>query len=157
MWNALGDAFGQESQEREFYLLQTLQTNRKDNLSIPNYIRKFKAIFDDLAVIRKPIMIKPKGLGHRYDSFVTTMMKTPIPSFREIVPLLQGHETMKSVNFPNSFASVLNINLIEGSSTTDLDNHRLISPIKDGILGAKPFTFAANVSAKQDQDTQAYC
>ncbi|EOY32706.1 Uncharacterized protein TCM_040733 [Theobroma cacao] len=62
----------------------------------------FKGICDDLVAIRKLVNDRTKvfqllrGLGLGYESFVTTMMKPPIPSFREIVPLLQGHETMKA-------------------------------------------------------------
>ena len=61
------------------------------------YIRVFRSYCDELATIGKSINDKNrvfgilKGLGRGYESFVTTMFKPPMPSFREIVPLLQSH------------------------------------------------------------------
>ncbi|PIA57436.1 hypothetical protein AQUCO_00600275v1 [Aquilegia coerulea] len=99
VWNALTDSFAQGSTEREFHLEQKLQSIRKGTASISNYISSFKTICDDLAAMGKPVDDRKKvfwllnGLGKEYKSFVTTMLKPPIPSYKEILPLLQNHET----------------------------------------------------------------
>ncbi|KAF7142376.1 hypothetical protein RHSIM_Rhsim05G0026100 [Rhododendron simsii] len=110
VWSALLESFAQASQEREFYLNQKLQFHsRKDCKSMADYIRIFKEICDDLAAIGQPIHERQKvfgllkGLGTGYESFITTMMKPPIPTYKELVPLLQGHETMKTFHSPEVF------------------------------------------------------
>ena len=108
VWTALSNSFAQESQEREFYLQQSIQMHQKGNYSMPDYIRIFKNLCDDLAAIgkliddRMKVFTLLKGLGPGYESFVTTMLKPPIPSYRDLVPLLQGHETMKNIHNPVS-------------------------------------------------------
>ena len=95
-WNALLYQFAQESQKREFCLLQQLQLLRKGNLAICEYVRAFKAICDDLSTIGKPLDDRRKvfdllkGLGLGYESFCTSMLKPPIPSYTELVPLFYG-------------------------------------------------------------------
>ena len=37
-----------------------------------------------------------KGLGKGYRSFVTSIMKPPIPSYNDVIQLLQSHENKKS-------------------------------------------------------------
>ncbi|KAK2990485.1 hypothetical protein RJ640_011652 [Escallonia rubra] len=105
VWAALVDSFAQESQEREFYLTQKLQFHsRKDFKTMSEYLRVFKEICDDLAAIGQPVDDRQKvfgllkGLGIGYESFITTMLKPPIPSYKEIVQLLQGHETMRALH-----------------------------------------------------------
>ncbi|KAL3516301.1 hypothetical protein ACH5RR_023203 [Cinchona calisaya] len=111
VWKALIDSFGQSSQEREFYLLQNLQIHAKGTRSMSKYIRIFKSICDDLAAIGKPVDDKAKvfgllkGLGPEYESFVTSMLKPLIPSYRDLIPLLQGHDTMKSLYTQSTFNS----------------------------------------------------
>ncbi|KAF3785730.1 hypothetical protein EJ110_NYTH27194 [Nymphaea thermarum] len=39
-----------------------------------------------------------RGWITEYESFITSMLKPPIPSYKEVVPLLQSHETMKQLN-----------------------------------------------------------
>ena len=71
--------------------------HRKGTSSLADYIRIFKGYCDDLFVVGKPVGDCQKafsllqGLGQGYDSFVTSMLKPPTPSYKEIVPLLQGH------------------------------------------------------------------
>ncbi|KAL5709389.1 hypothetical protein ACHQM5_020086 [Ranunculus cassubicifolius] len=104
VWSALEDSYAQESQEREFFLQQQLQSHRKDTSSLNDYIRIFKSYCDDLAAIGTPVSDREKvfallrGLGRGYESFVTTMLKPPTPSYRDIVPLLQSHETMRNLS-----------------------------------------------------------
>ncbi|KZV21532.1 hypothetical protein F511_14870 [Dorcoceras hygrometricum] len=99
VWSALKEAYAQESQEREFNLRQQLTYLRKDsNESVAEYLRKFKGICDSLAAIGNPVPDKTKvycllaNLGPKYESFTTTMLKPPMPSYSEAVSLLQGFE-----------------------------------------------------------------
>ena len=56
VWEALKDAYAQNSQEREFTLRQQLTYLRKDETkSITNHIQTFKGLCDNLAAIGKPI------------------------------------------------------------------------------------------------------
>ncbi|XP_077228709.1 uncharacterized protein LOC143861702 isoform X2 [Tasmannia lanceolata] len=72
------------------------------------YIRGFKEICDDWATIGQPLGDRQKvfgllkGLGSSYESFTTTMLKPPIPSYKELVPLLQSHEMMRSIHLEKS-------------------------------------------------------
>ncbi|OMO87248.1 hypothetical protein COLO4_20725 [Corchorus olitorius] len=90
VWQAFSDSFAQESQEREFYLQQSLNMHRKGSNSMADYIRIFKNLCDDLAAIGKPVDDRTKvftllkGLGPDYESFVTTMLKPPIPAYRDL-------------------------------------------------------------------------
>lgn len=105
VWKTLEDSFARDSQERKFYLSQKLHMNRnKGTSSINDYICSFKEICDELAAIGKPVNDRNKvfaflnGLAPGYESFVTTMMKPPILSYKEIVPLLQSHDTIKNLH-----------------------------------------------------------
>ena len=75
---------------------------------MPDCIRIFKNLNDDLVAIGKSIDDRMKmftllkGLGPGYESFVTTMLKPPIPSYKDLVPFLQGHKTMKNIHNPVS-------------------------------------------------------
>nr|GMD54198.1 Retrovirus-related Pol polyprotein from transposon TNT 1-94 [Ipomoea batatas] len=98
VWNALKEAYAQDSQEREFTLRQQLTYLRKDpNQSLAEYLRKFKSICDSLAAIGNPVPDKTKvysllaNLGQKYESFTTAMLKPPMPSYSEAVSLLQGN------------------------------------------------------------------
>eukprot|EP00262_Sarcandra_glabra_P021212 TRINITY_DN8834_c0_g1_i2.p1 TRINITY_DN8834_c0_g1~~TRINITY_DN8834_c0_g1_i2.p1 ORF type:complete len:155 (-),score=11.89 TRINITY_DN8834_c0_g1_i2:732-1196(-) len=97
VWKALEDAFAQDSWEREFHLTQEMTLLRKGTDNLSDYLRKIKNICDDLAAIGKPAPDKNKvfwllqGLG--YETFVTTMLKPPVPSYRDIVLPLQSHDT----------------------------------------------------------------
>ncbi|KZV57610.1 hypothetical protein F511_03070 [Dorcoceras hygrometricum] len=99
VWDALKEAYAQDSQEREFTLSQQLTYLCKDeNTTIGEHIRKFKSICDNLAAIGSPVTDKVKvfslltSLGPRYESFTTTMLKPPRPSYTELVSLLKGYE-----------------------------------------------------------------
>ncbi|RWR75576.1 Zinc finger, CCCH-type [Cinnamomum micranthum f. kanehirae] len=109
VWQTLEGSFAKESQEREFYLVQQLQMHRKGTSSLDDYIRTFKGYCDDLSAIGKPIADRQKvfsllrGLGPAYEPFVTSMLKPPTPSYKEIIPLLQGHETMRTMHISDGF------------------------------------------------------
>lgn len=110
VWNALKEAYAQDSQEREFTLRQQLTYLKKEpNQSLAEHLRKFKTICDSLAAIGNPVPDKAKAysllanLGPKYESFTTTMLKPPMPSYSEVVSLLQGFEQRNSwIEAPNS-------------------------------------------------------
>ncbi|KAF3772532.1 hypothetical protein EJ110_NYTH57686, partial [Nymphaea thermarum] len=90
VWNTLMTHFSHKCQEREHLLMQKLQTYKKRSLAISDYICGFKKICDELAAIGKPIEDHSKvfwllsGLGQEYESFTTTMMKPPTPSYIDV-------------------------------------------------------------------------
>ncbi|KAJ0034448.1 hypothetical protein Pint_25957 [Pistacia integerrima] len=99
VWEALKNAYAQESQEREFTLRQQLTYLRKeDHTTITEHIRTFKGLCDNLAAIRKPIPDQEKvfcpltSLGPQYETFTTTMLKPPRPSYSELVSQLQNYD-----------------------------------------------------------------
>ncbi|KAF3778514.1 hypothetical protein EJ110_NYTH43364 [Nymphaea thermarum] len=98
IWSTLIDAFVQESQERGFHLTHMLTTCKKGNDALEVYVAKFKAICDDLAAIGKSVGDKEKafwllqGLGKGYELFVMAMLKPPVPSYKELISLLQSLE-----------------------------------------------------------------
>ncbi|KAF3772166.1 hypothetical protein EJ110_NYTH58366 [Nymphaea thermarum] len=98
IWSTLIDAFAQESQERGFHLTHMLTTCKKGNDALEVYVVKFKAICDDLAAIGKSVGDKEKafwllqGLGKGYEPFVMAMLKPPVPSYKELISLLQSLE-----------------------------------------------------------------
>ena len=103
VWNALKEAYAQDSQEREFTLRQQLTYLKKEpSQSLAEHLRKFKSICDNLAAIGNPIPDKTKvysllaNLGPKYESFTTIMLKPPMPSYSEIVSLLLGFEQRNS-------------------------------------------------------------
>ncbi|GLU07686.1 hypothetical protein SLE2022_246340 [Rubroshorea leprosula] len=109
VWDVLEEAYAQDSQEREFNLTQAMTTLRKGNDSLIEYLRKFKAICDELAAMGKPVPDKTKafwvlqGLGQGYENFVTTMLKPPVPPYREVVSLLKSHETRNQIHGFDSY------------------------------------------------------
>uniref|UniRef100_A0A2N9H082 Uncharacterized protein n=1 Tax=Fagus sylvatica TaxID=28930 RepID=A0A2N9H082_FAGSY len=71
VWKALSNAYSQDSQAREFELLLKLQEKKKDT---------------------KKVFWLLNGLGPRYESFSTAMLKPPVPSYLDLIPLLHSHE-----------------------------------------------------------------
>ncbi|KAJ0016773.1 hypothetical protein Pint_11309 [Pistacia integerrima] len=100
VWAALKEAYAQSSQERQFQLNQQLTYMKKtQEVPLNEYIRKFKEVCDSLAAIGHMVADKNKvfslltGLGARYEPFTTSMLKPPMPSYNEVIPLLQSYET----------------------------------------------------------------
>ncbi|KAF3783657.1 hypothetical protein EJ110_NYTH16959 [Nymphaea thermarum] len=100
-WSTLIDAFAQESQERGFHLTHMLTTCKKGDDAFEVYVAKFKAICDDLGATGKSVADKEKafwllqGLGKGYVPFVMVMLKPPVPSYKQLVSLLQSLETSR--------------------------------------------------------------
>ncbi|KAI8523278.1 hypothetical protein RHMOL_Rhmol13G0060800 [Rhododendron molle] len=91
VWVALENFFAQNSQETQ----QCQMPKRQD------YLSKFKSLCcDDLCAVGCPANDRTKsfwllqGLGPpQYESFTTTMLKPPMPSFNVFIPLLRSYET----------------------------------------------------------------
>ena len=61
VWEALKNAYAEDSQEREFTLRQQVAYLRKeDDKTIREHIRTFKGLCDSLGAIRKPVPDKEK-------------------------------------------------------------------------------------------------
>ncbi|KAF3785109.1 hypothetical protein EJ110_NYTH29082 [Nymphaea thermarum] len=104
VWKTLTGAFARESKDREIMLTRKLQLFRKQDKPVTEYVTGFKAICDELAAIGKPLTDDDKvfwlvnGLGSGYESFMTSILKPPVPPYLDVVSLLQGHETMKELH-----------------------------------------------------------
>ena len=103
VWTALKYSYAEDPQEREFTLRQQITYLRKeDDQSIGEHIRTFKGLCDNLAAIGKPVPDKEKvfylltSLGHEYETFTTTMLKPPRPSYSELISQLQSHDQRRN-------------------------------------------------------------
>ncbi|RVX02174.1 Retrovirus-related Pol polyprotein from transposon RE1 [Vitis vinifera] len=97
VWEALKNAYAEDSQEREFTLRQQVTYLwKEDDKTIGEHIRTFKSLCDSLAAIGKPVPDKEKvfclltSLGPQYETFTTTMLKPPRPSYFKLVSQLQS-------------------------------------------------------------------
>ena len=69
----------------------------RDTNTLAVYLRRFKAVCDDLAAIGKPVTDQKQswwllnGLGKEYAMFTTTMLRPPVLSYSEIVTLLESY------------------------------------------------------------------
>ncbi|KAJ0084878.1 hypothetical protein Patl1_30692 [Pistacia atlantica] len=81
---------------------------KTQEVPLNEYIRKFKEVCDSLVAIGHMVADKNKvfslltGLGARYEPFTTSMLKPPMPSYNEVIPLLQGYETRLNLHSPES-------------------------------------------------------
>lgn len=92
-------AYSHDSQEREFHLTQQLAYMRKEPMTLLAYhLCAFKGLCDSLALIGRPVQDKMKvflllnSLGAKYEPFMTVRLKPTVPSYAELLPLLQGYE-----------------------------------------------------------------
>lgn len=109
VWAALKEAYAQSSQERQIQLTQQLTYMKKTNeVSFNDYLRRFKEVCDSLAAISLTVTDQNKvfalltGLRAKYEPFITSKLKPPMPSYNEIVPLLQSYETRLSLHTPET-------------------------------------------------------
>ena len=88
---------------------------KDDNITIGEHIRNFKGICDNLAAIGSPVFEEVKvfslltSLGPKYESFTTTVLKPPHPTYTELVSLLQGYEQRQKWFTTNTTAHQLAI------------------------------------------------
>jgi hypothetical protein len=87
---------------------------KEENQTIGEHIRIFKGLCDNLAAIGKPVPDKEKvfylltSLGPDYETFTTTMLKPPRPSYSELISQLQSLDQRRNWfsnrnNMQNSF------------------------------------------------------
>ncbi|GAV58358.1 UBN2_2 domain-containing protein, partial [Cephalotus follicularis] len=99
LWEVFTKAFSQASEAREFELHSKMQYYLKTNtMTITEHLNGFKSILDQLQSIEKPVSDQRKvfllltNLGPAYEAFVMTMLRPPVPSHSDFIPLLQSHE-----------------------------------------------------------------
>ena len=86
VWNALKEAYAQDSQEQDFTLRQQLTYLRKDpNQSLAKHLRKFMSIFHSLSATGNTLLA---NLGQKYEYFTTKMLIPSMPSYSKAVSLL---------------------------------------------------------------------
>ena len=104
VWNALVHAFAQVSSDRSLALKQRLTFMTRGTDTLTAYLRRFKAVCDDLAAIGKPVPDNKKswwllnGLGKEYAMFTTTMLRPPVPPYAEVVTLLESYAERHSLD-----------------------------------------------------------
>lgn len=76
MWKALEEIFAQDTEDRERSLITKLHTCKKENLSIPDYLKHFLGICDECNAIQKPISDDHKvswlAIGSKYVNFINS-------------------------------------------------------------------------------------
>ncbi|CAJ2640151.1 unnamed protein product [Trifolium pratense] len=99
IWSTINDQLLPNSEDSEAQLKNNLYGLSKGNLTLDEYIRKFKDICDKLAAIGKPlsdvdkVFQISKGLGIKYKEFkIAVLSKPPYPSFHQFIMSLQNFE-----------------------------------------------------------------
>ena len=70
-------------------------------MSLSEYLCKFKLIYDQLNAIGKPVAYQDQvfgvlnGLGLDHDDFTTFMMHPTLPTYIDVLPILQSYELRK--------------------------------------------------------------
>lgn len=157
LWNALVAALAQASEAREFDLLSKMQFHiKKDTDTLVDHLNGFKEICDNLNAIGKPLPDKRKvfalltNLGPAFEAFSTTMLKPPVPSYAEVIPLLQSHALRIQSHVPSA---VNHASAFYGERTSNGGRRNQ----KRGGNGSftsrgKGFTQTANRPSKQPSD-----
>nr|CAD1839536.1 unnamed protein product [Ananas comosus var. bracteatus] len=156
VWSTLENSFAQDSQAWEFELLQKLRLIKKGSHSQVDYFRHFKSVCDELTAIGKLVDDKTKvfsllnGLGSKYESFTTTMLKPPIPTFTKIIPLLQSHELRNKSHYDDVNHSMA---FYGHQSTSGGKNYRKKpNPLKQGAEDIPKELASMSISETQDSD-----
>ncbi|GAU44375.1 hypothetical protein TSUD_243070 [Trifolium subterraneum] len=99
IWSSLHEQLLPNTEDGEAQLKNSLYALSKGNLSLDEYIRKFKELCDKLTAIGKPVSDVDKvfqiskGLGHKYKEFrIAVLSKPPYPSFNQFIMSLQNFE-----------------------------------------------------------------
>ena len=87
-WKSLEDQLLPRTKKKEMHLKDKFVALKKGSLSVEEYQRKFKQIYDNLAAINKlvsdldKVFQLAKGLGPKYQDFQVAMLtKPPYPTF----------------------------------------------------------------------------
>lgn len=132
LWKAVKHLCAKSTIEREFYLQEQLQFNKREtHQSLEAYFYKFKSICDELGAIGKPLPIEKKfflllyGLGSDYQMFTTMMLRHLadwVPLKLEFCVLRCLHKLLIRVR--------LHL-LLKGIQIISLDHHRSSQQKKD--------------------------
>ncbi|EPS58321.1 hypothetical protein M569_16494, partial [Genlisea aurea] len=77
---------------------------KKPDQPLDQYLLQFKTVLDNLAAIgdvvpdNERVYCLLNSLGPSYDSFATSMLKDPRPTFRDLIPQLQSFEMRRQLN-----------------------------------------------------------
>lgn len=104
VWSSVEDILLSITKENEIHINESVHCLKKGNLSLEEYIKKFKALSDKLAAMKKPldditkVFTLARGLGTNYKDFKTTMLsKAPYPTFNQFILALKAHEQMNQI------------------------------------------------------------
>ena len=109
IWKSVHDQLLPNTEDAEAQFKNSIYSLSKGNLSLDEYIRKFKEICNKLAAIGKPlsdvdkVFQVSKGLGNKYKEFrIAVLSKPPYPSFNQFVMSLQNFEQVYLVEETSS-------------------------------------------------------
>ncbi|KAF8405196.1 hypothetical protein HHK36_010096 [Tetracentron sinense] len=101
----LAETFAEASHERELGLICQLQTLRKGNQCVTEYLKSIKIICDELYAMQKLVSDRDKvfwtviGLGPKFDSFADAIMAcAPPPTFSQLSASLLALEQRNAMN-----------------------------------------------------------
>ncbi|KAI3458706.1 hypothetical protein Pfo_015369 [Paulownia fortunei] len=99
IWKSLQEQLLPDIEENEAQLKNNLYALSKGILSLDEYIRKFKEIYDKLVTIGKllgdvdKVFQVSQGLGDKYKEFqIVVLSKPPYPSFNQFIMSVQNYE-----------------------------------------------------------------
>lgn len=130
VWKALEQSFGALSQNRQLQLHIELQSLKKDDLTVSQFLNKAKALADELSAAGKPLSpaefnaIIYRNIGADYHSIITSLNIRPEPvSFYELHGQLVAHEVLlQSLSHPQANMVVRNSSASSFSNTSDATN-----------------------------------
>lgn len=101
VWQSIENQILPTTIEKEQLLNEKLTSLKKGNMSLDEYLKKFKGLCDSLDAIKKPMddtsntFQLARGLGAKYKDFRTAMLaKAPYPTYNQFVVAPQAHEQM---------------------------------------------------------------
>ncbi|KAK6146323.1 hypothetical protein DH2020_020192 [Rehmannia glutinosa] len=133
VWSVLENLFRTQSQAQVLHLKSMLQTMKKDDLTISEYILKMQSIVDDIHAAMKVLddddlmLYILHGLGPEYESVVVNLTTRKDVTLSEMQFILQTHE-MRLNQFNNSVSSTVN------NSVAIIIHHKCITPLCNHLL-----------------------
>nr|CAN62309.1 hypothetical protein VITISV_008927 [Vitis vinifera] len=101
VWQALSQAFGSVSQNRQLQLHIELQELKKNDLSVSAYLQRAKALADELNAASRPLApaefnaIIYRNIGRDYHAIITALnLRSEPVSFHELHGQLIAHEIL---------------------------------------------------------------
>lgn len=117
VWKSLEEQLLSMTKENELHLNEALVSLKKGNSTLEDYLKKFKALCDMLAAMKKPLDETTKvfhlarGLGNNYKDFRVAMLsKAPYPTYNQFVQSLKNHEAQLVFTTEEKVSSQINHN-----------------------------------------------